>query len=89
MERKQRVLITVLVLIIIILAAIVFYSFIIKPSISGYVIDKQAEGYQIAILTIMQRASTCQTVPLFYNNQTINLIAVECLQQGQTEPTGQ
>lgn len=40
-------------------------------------------GYQQAILQIIQQAATCQQVPLFVENQTINLIAVECLQQTQ------
>ena len=38
-------------------------------------------GYQQAILQIIEQASTCQQVPLFFNNQTINVIAVECLAQ--------
>jgi hypothetical protein len=40
-------------------------------------------GYQQAILQLMQQALTCQPVPVFANNQTLNLIAVECLQQPQ------
>lgn len=39
-------------------------------------------GYQQAILQIMQQASTCQQVPLFADDQTMNLISVECLDQG-------
>ena len=38
-------------------------------------------GYQQAILQIIEQASTCQQVPLFFNKQTINVIAVECLAQ--------
>lgn len=40
-------------------------------------------GYQQAIIQIMQQASTCQQVPMFAQNQTINMIAVECLQQNK------
>lgn len=40
-------------------------------------------GYQQAVLQLMQQAATCRQVPLFYNNQTINVIAVECLSQAQ------
>lgn len=36
-------------------------------------------GYEQAILQLIQQASTCQPVPVFANNQTINMIAVECL----------
>lgn len=81
MADKKKVLITLLVAVIVIMAAILVYVFLIRPNITGYAVDRQREGYQIAILDIMQQAATCQTVPLTFENQTINLIAVECLQQ--------
>jgi len=81
MADKKKVLITLLVAVIVILAAIIVYAFLIRPGVTGYAVDRQREGYQIAILDIMQQAVTCQTVPLTFGNQTINLIAVECLQQ--------
>ena len=37
-------------------------------------------GYKQAIMQLMQQAVTCQQVPVSVQNQTINLIAVECLQ---------
>lgn len=37
-------------------------------------------GYEQAIVQIVQQAVTCQQVPVNVQNQTINLIAVECLQ---------
>lgn len=36
-------------------------------------------GYEQAIIQIIQQSSTCRQVPLIIGNQTINLIAVECL----------
>lgn len=38
-------------------------------------------GYEQAIVQLAQQASTCQQVPLKVENQTINIIAVDCLQQ--------
>lgn len=38
-------------------------------------------GFEQAIIQIVQQASTCQQVPLIVGNTTINMIAVECLQQ--------
>jgi len=40
------------------------------------------QGAQAAITQIYQSAAppNCQQVPIFYNNQTINIISVECLQ---------
>jgi len=45
-------------------------------------------GYQQAVLQLMQQVSTCQQVPIVYENTTLNVIAVECLQQAQ-ESQGQ
>lgn len=36
-------------------------------------------GYQQAIVQLIQQAATCQQVPVTFQNQTINMIAVECL----------
>lgn len=36
-------------------------------------------GYQQAIVQLIQQAATCQAVPVTFQNQTINMIAVECL----------
>jgi hypothetical protein len=38
-------------------------------------------GYTQAIAQIAQMAVTCEQVPISVENQTINMIAVECLQQ--------
>lgn len=43
------------------------------------------QGTEYAVVQIMQSAVTCQQVPLTMGNQTINLIAVECLQQEQAQ----
>jgi len=39
------------------------------------------QGFEQAIIQVVQQATTCQQVPLRVENQTINIIAVECLQQ--------
>jgi len=38
-------------------------------------------GYTQAILQLMQQASTCQQVPIMFQNQSLNIIAVECLKE--------
>jgi len=35
-------------------------------------------GYQQAVMQMFQQASSCQPMPLTVENQTINMIAVEC-----------
>lgn len=85
MTRRTNVLVAFLVLVIVILGGFLVYAFVIAPSISGYVIEKQNEGVQFALASVFQTAGNCQQVPLTFNNQTINLIAVECLQQAQAQ----
>lgn len=80
-ERKTGVVIMILLAVILILVGVVIYAFAIKPAINGYAIEMQAQGYQYAFYQIMQQAAQCQQVPLTLGNQTINVIAVECLQQ--------
>ncbi len=36
-------------------------------------------GYEQAVLQIVQMAVTCDQVPFWVGNQTINMIAVDCL----------
>ena len=80
-----------LIIIILAILLIITISYLIIDKYQETRQEKQIEiyqqgaqyGYQQAILQIAQQAVTCQPVPLgIGNNQTINLIAVGCLQQG-------
>lgn len=77
---KTGVIIAILLILVIVLSAIVVYAFVLRPAVTGYVINAQNQGVQYAVLTIMQQASSCQPVPLNFENQTMNLIWVDCLQ---------
>ena len=87
MEGRSRTLVMVLVAIIVILLAIVVYAFVVRPTINGYVVNGQNQGVELAVVSIMQRAAppNCQVVPLTYQNQTVNVVAVECLQAPQPQ----
>ncbi len=89
MANKKNVLITLLVAVIVVMAIILVYIFLVRPSVTGYAVDKQNQGIEFAIVSIMQQAATCQPVPLTFGNQTINLIAIECLQQAQQQQVPQ
>ena len=87
---KKNTLVTVLVLVIIGLVLFLGYAFVVQPAITGNIIEKQQEGYEYAYVEIMQGIidSNCQPMPLTYYNSTINIIAIDCLQQqvpAQTE----
>lgn len=36
-------------------------------------------GYEQAVIQLFQQAATCQPVPIRVENQTMNIVAVECL----------
>lgn len=38
-------------------------------------------GYESAVTQIAQMASTCDVVPLIIDNQTLNVIALDCVEQ--------
>ena len=81
---KQKL--TIIILWVLIVLAVGYIAFD-KYGDSAYMRGAQF-GYEQAIIQIIQEASTCQTVPLFVENTTINLVAVECLQfeeQNSTE----
>lgn len=88
MANRTNVLITVLVVVIVILAGIMVYAFIVKPKISGYTVQKQTEGVQIAIDYIVAQLQQNGFVQIPVGNQTI--ILVPYAQPGQqtqgTEP---
>jgi len=71
-------------------------AYIAVDQYTGYAIAQQQEdigilqqgaqlGYQQAIVELLEQAATCQAVPVRYNNATLNLIAVECLQVPQQQ----
>ena len=70
---------------IIILAVIILASASLV-GVSKYSQTQQIKGSQIGyeqcIVDVMNQVTTCQPVPLTFNNQTINIIAIECLQNG-------
>ena len=86
MKKPNKQNTTIIILAILLVLAVGYIS------ISKYIEVKQREqlsiyqlgmqdGYEQAIVQLMQQAMTCQQVPVYVENQTINLVAVECLQQ--------
>ncbi len=87
-ENKTKKLILLLIGVIAVLLGVIAYLFVLKPTLNGYTIKAQNDGVQYAVLTIMQQAAQCKQVPLTFGNQTINLIAVECLQAAAQQQAG-
>jgi flagellar basal body-associated protein FliL len=77
---KKKAIIIALILVIVILLMVIVYLFWIKPSLNGLITQGWNDGYTFAVVSLMQQASSCQPVPIYFENQTINVIAIECLQ---------
>ena len=78
-RNKTALVIWLLVLIILILLILVAYVFLIQPAIVNYTINKQSQGAQIAVDSILREVVQCKIFPLQVGNETINLVALECL----------
>ena len=77
---KNKIII-VLSIAVVLLILFIIGMFVIKPAIVRHNNKMVNLGVEYAVISLMQQAVTCEMVPLTFENQTINLIAVECLQQ--------
>ena len=76
---KKGMLVLALILAIVVLLGFVLYLMVVRPAFTGYAVNMQNQGVTYAVASIMQQAATCSgPVPLTFEEQTINVIAVEC-----------
>lgn len=83
--KKRKWLVPVLVILLIIAVsyiALVKYNAWKQEKDLGIFQQGAQYGYEQAVIQIAGMAVSCEQVPLRIENQTINMIAVECLQQG-------
>lgn len=85
MANRQKALMWGMFVIILILAAIVVYAFVVGPAVTGYTTDRQVEGYQIALSNIVQQVQQNGFVQIPVGNQTLYLAPFNP-QQAQQEP---
>lgn len=81
MDKKTMALIAIGILLVIAISYIAVGKYQQNKTQQQIVVYQQGAqaGYQQAIIQLMQQAATCQQVPVTFQNQTINMIAVECL----------
>jgi len=81
--RKDRVIILVLVFLLVLAASYIGFSkyndWKQERELGLYQQGAQY-GYEQAIIQVVQQAVTCEPVPLKVGNDTISMIAVDCLQ---------
>ena len=75
----------IIILLLLLLISIGYIGYGVYNSVrqeKEFVIYQQGAqlGYEQAVAQLFQSALQCQQVPVTYNNQTINVIAVECFQ---------
>ena len=87
MARQRTITIVLIILLAVALSYIVFDQYnAIQQRVQLNVYQEGVQfGFEQAILQVVNQAATCQQVPLVFNNQTINMIAVECLQAAQQQ----
>jgi hypothetical protein len=81
--KKQSLAIGILIILLLVAVGyIIFDKWKMKADQEQAALIQQAVtyGYEQAILEIMKEASQCQPVPLFSENDTMNIVSVECLQ---------
>jgi hypothetical protein len=84
MADRTKVVIAILVVLVVALGAFILYSFVIQPTIQGYVVQKQTEGVQIAVTTILAQIQQYGYVQIpLAENQTLTLIPPQMCSQIQ------
>jgi hypothetical protein len=80
---KRDKLILILALIIGALLVALAFIFLINPAVNGMVTGMvtqgQSQGYNYAVQQLFSLGVQCQQIPVTVGNQTINLIAIECI----------
>ena len=88
MANQTRILITVLILVIVVLAGVMVYAFLIKPQINGYITRQQntgaIQGASVVLSQLISAAAQCPPggvpVPIDNNGRAVHLVALECYQ---------
>lgn len=85
MANRTNLIMGILIALVVILAVIVLYAFLVKPQIQGYAVQQQTQGANSAVLNILQTVAypNCGVYPFTIGNQTITLASLECVQAAQ------
>ncbi len=73
-DKRATIIISVLLVIIVLLVGFILYSFLIKPQINGYVVEKQIEAQDMVFLGILSQVQQNGYVQIAYGNQSLILV---------------
>ncbi len=82
-KENNRILIAVLLVLVVVLGGMVLYSFALKPAISGYVVNAQNQGVNLAVASIVNQIQQQGYVQIPVGNQTLVLVPYNSNQQQQ------
>ncbi len=73
--KEQKFLVPILVGVIVVLALLVIYAFVVKPAINGYAVKSYNEGVNYAISTMISQLQNNGYVQIpLPNNQSVILV---------------
>jgi flagellar basal body-associated protein FliL len=81
---KERIIIIVLAVLLLVAAGYIGYAYVAGMQQNAFSQGAQY-GYSQSVVDLLKQASTCQEVPVRYQNLTLNMVAVECLQRAQQQ----
>ncbi len=87
MANRTALLIGFLVLVIVILVAVVIFSFWIKPTFNGYVVQKQIDAQGLVFANIISQVQQQGFVQIQVGNQTLLLAPFNPQAQQAQQPT--
>ena len=86
MADRSRLVISILVGIVLLMGLFMLYLFVLQPAMQGYVIEKQTEGVQIAVGTILTQIQQYGFVQIpIGENQVLTLVPAQAPQQVQPQ----
>jgi len=88
MAEKTKITIAVLVAVIVVLASVIAYSFLVKPGITGYAAQRQQEGIDFTIAAIVAQIQQNGFAQIPVGNETLILIPYFPEEQSQQAQTG-
>jgi Tfp pilus assembly protein PilE len=86
MVKRTGLVIVILLVVILVLVGVMIFSFFVRPSYTGYVVDKQIEAQNILLANIVMQVQQNGFVQIPVGNQTLYLVPFN--PQGTPTPQG-
>ena len=86
MANKQKALMWVMFVVILVLILVLAYVFLVQPAITGYAVDRQIEGYNVCFSDIIQQVEQNQFVQLpLGDGRTLILVPQQIVEPQQPQ----